>query len=254
MYLQKNKMAYKIHLPDVSLRHLIDSIISQSANKESILCNNRNIVYTTKFGEKNYVVKSFKVPHILNQLVYRHFRASKARRSFLHAERIGTSVSPEPIAYIEERGFFRLRKSYYISEKFDFAYTFNEILTDKSFLNRKKILEAFADFTFDLHELNILHLDYSRGNLLIDPSASENDNYQFRIIDVNRMAFKQLSLKLRLGNFSRMGIGDDDLRIVIYQYAKRSSLNPTAALALTIQYRDKFNKRWQFLRKLKGKS
>ena len=45
-------------------------------------------------------IKSFKVPNLINQVAYKHFRKSKARRSFEYAQKlqelgIGT---PDPIA------------------------------------------------------------------------------------------------------------------------------------------------------------
>jgi hypothetical protein len=52
-------------------------------------------------------IKSFKIPNLINKIVYKYFRKSKARRSFEFAtilleNKIGT---PQPIAYYENSNF-----------------------------------------------------------------------------------------------------------------------------------------------------
>ena len=38
-----------------------------------------------KYGEKEFVVKSFHRPNLINRFVYGIFRPSKAKRSYIHA-------------------------------------------------------------------------------------------------------------------------------------------------------------------------
>jgi hypothetical protein len=76
----------------------------------------RNIIKIIKYENQEYIVKSFKIPHLLNQIVYRFWRESKAKRSFnnsTHLRRIGINT-PEPIGYIEFPTRFRFLESFYI--------------------------------------------------------------------------------------------------------------------------------------------
>ena len=83
--------------------------------------------------------------------------------------------------------------------------------------NRDEILTQFASFTFKLHENNINFLDHSPGNTLI--KISENNTYDFYLIDLNRMRFETMSLKKRMHNFRRMWLSKKMVRIMATQYA-----------------------------------
>ena len=114
-------------------------------------------------------VKSFKVPNLVNQIVYRFLRKSKAQRSFEYANilrdsKIGT---PQPIAYYEFPTFFFFKRSFYISEHLQYDITFRELTTNLNYPNHEEILRAFTRFTFKLHESRVLFLDHSPGNTLI---------------------------------------------------------------------------------------
>ncbi len=67
-----------------------------------------------------------------------------------------------------------------------------------TFKIEKQFFRAFARFTYELHEAEILHQDYSPGNILI---KKENDNFTLKVVDINRMEFHSLSLDERLKNF-----------------------------------------------------
>jgi serine/threonine protein kinase len=113
--------------------------------------------------------------------------------------------TPKPIGYIEFYKFGLLDESYFVSEKFDYDFTIREPLLDINFPNKDEILKAFAKFTFELHEAGIFHFDYSPGNILI---KKENDNFIFKIVDINRMKFFDLELNDRLKNFSKLWAKD----------------------------------------------
>ncbi len=59
-----------------------------------------------------------------------------------------------------------------------------------------------------LHKNNILHLDYSPGNILIKEA---DGRHIFKIVDINRMIFKNLSLDERLKNFYMLWAKDEDM-------------------------------------------
>lgn len=162
------------------------------------------------------VVKAFKVPNIINRIAYSFLRDSKAKKSYAYSLKIG-KFTPKPIGYIE---FFKtglLTQSYFVSEKFDYDFTIREPLLDDDFPQKKEILKAFARFTYELHQNNIFHKDYSPGNILIKKEA---DSYIFKIVDINRMRFFNLSAEDRAMNFSKLWARDDELKIMANEYLK----------------------------------
>lgn len=169
-----------------------------------------------KDGEK-FNIKSFKQPNYLNRYVYVLFRKSKAERSFEFAEKlikkeIGT---PKPIAFAEEISKGALTKSFYISEQLDYDLTFRDL--DLAKPGHENILRAFAKFTFDLHEKKVQFLDHSPGNTLIQLN---NGNYQFYLVDLNRMIFKSLNFTERMKNFERLSSSKELVKIMANEYAK----------------------------------
>ena len=162
-----------------------------------------------------FVVKAFKIPHIINKFAYAYLRDSKAKKSYLNALKIA-QFTPKPLGYIEFFSFGLLEKSYFISEKFDYDFTIREPLEDTNFTDRESIFKALAQFTYDLHQEGILHKDYSPGNILIKKTSI---GYDFKIVDINRMKFITLTRKKRLSNFTKLFAEDEDLKTIVYAYA-----------------------------------
>ncbi len=163
----------------------------------------RNIIKLFKSDDFTINVKSFKYPNIINHVVYKYFRKSKAKRSFENAvyllsKNLGT---PEPIAYAERFSTLGLKESYYASKHLEYDLTFRELITNSGYPERDLILSEFTKFTHKLHENNILFKDHSPGNTLIKKT---DKGYGFYLVDLNRMAFKKLSFEERMKNFSRL--------------------------------------------------
>jgi hypothetical protein len=180
-------------------------------------------------------IKAFQVPNILNKFVYRYFRRSKAERSYSYAQKllakgIGT---PRPIAYLEERSRLAFNKSYYISEHLDYDLTYRELVLDSGYRDHEKILRAFTRFTYKLHENGVEFLDHSPGNTLIQVN---NGNYEFFLVDLNRMNFKELSLEERMNNFSRLTPRKEMVKVMASEYARLIS-EPEELI---------FNKMWHY--------
>ena len=150
-------------------------------------------------------VKSFKVPNFINKLVYRYFRDSKAKRSYLFANKlieygIGT---PKPLAYLEYATFFGLLDSYYISEHLAADLTFRELVEIPDYPEHAIILQQFMHFCFELHEKGIEFLDHSPGNTLIIKTGP--GQYRFYLVDLNRMQFHtHMPFEMRMKNLSRL--------------------------------------------------
>jgi len=134
------------------LKPLIENIDTHFQASTQTLYDQRNVIRIVNFENENYVVKAFKIPNLINRISYRYFRPSKAKRSYLYSLKIGGQLTPEPIAYIETTSKGLFSKSFYISKFFDYDHTIHQVLINKELENRQKILEEFADFTYQLHE------------------------------------------------------------------------------------------------------
>jgi hypothetical protein len=198
---------------------LWDFILNFECKGEPYGNQNRNSLRLFGFNDMVLNVKSFKVPNIVNQVVYSFFRKSKAHRSYDHANKllslgIGT---PRPVAYYEFRSGFMFRKSYYLSEQLDYDYTYRDLITDFKIPNYEQILREFTRFTYKLHENNILFKDHSPGNTLIEKNG---DSYNFYLVDLNRMEFKSLTFYERVKNFSRITPRKEMVEVMSDEYAK----------------------------------
>jgi serine/threonine protein kinase len=205
---------YKIHIEDK--KDLVLNIQTYFQANSNTIHKARNELKIIKFKDTNTIAKSFKIPNIIRSFIYTYLRDSKAKKSYQHSLKI-TDFTPVPIGYIEFYKFGLLDQSYFISEKFEYDFTIREPLLDNNFNNKNKILKLFAKFTFDLHQNNIFHNDYSPGNILI---KKQNSTYIFKIVDINRMKFFKLSQEDRAKNFSKLWASDDELKIIGKEYIK----------------------------------
>ena len=213
---------------------------------------NRNSLKLFEFGDLVVNVKSFKLPNIVNQVVYGFFRKSKAQRSFEHANKllslnIGT---PTPIAYYEFNSGILFKKSYYVSEQLDCDYTYRDLTHNFEIPDYENILRAFTRFTFKLHEENILFLDHSPGNTLIKKT---DDGYNFFLVDLNRMTFKPLNLNERIKNFERLTIHESMVKIMSDEYAKCIHEDYNKVFNLMWNYTNTFQRKYRQRRRLKNK-
>lgn len=245
-----NKMFHKTYEPFES--ELDNFIENFDVLGEDFGNQERNSLKLFQLDNKTINVKSFKVPHVINQIAYRFFRKSKAQRSFEYAKRlkdlnIGT---PQPIAYYEFKTPFLFKESYYISEQVDCDYTYRELTTDFNIPNYDDILRAFTRFTFNLHEKGVHFLDHSPGNTLIKKTEK---GYDFYLVDLNRMEFKDLDFETRIKNFSKLTIHKSMVEVMSDEYAKCSGENYDTIFNLMWQETEAFQEKYHRKRRLKKK-
>lgn len=196
------------------------AIIDQFHNEgHKIYGGSRNTLKTFDLGGQKVTVKAFKTPNILNRIVYNYFRKSKAQRSYEHAHKlqelgIGT---PQPIAYFENRNALSFLDSYYICEHIDYDLTYRELVQQPDYMNHESILRAFTRFTYKMHERGILFKDHSPGNTLI---CLKRDDYEFYLVDLNRMTFTDLDFDTRMENLKRLTPKKEMVAIMANEYAK----------------------------------
>jgi serine/threonine protein kinase len=207
----------------------------------------RNELKVIPYNEIDTVVKSFRIPNILNQIIYSFFRNSKAKKSYEYSLKIG-DFTPEPIGYIEFYSFMLLKESYFVSQKFDYDFTIREPLLDNNFSDREAIFRAFAKFTLELHNNNIFHNDYSPGNILIKKDVN---GYLFKIVDINRMKFFNLTLQDRAKNFSKLWASDEILTTMAKEYQLHYACHKSF-ITQVLYFSNKNKKIKNFKKRLKG--
>jgi len=227
------------------LKHIANNFITSNETIHKA----RNEIKIIPFNDEEFVVKSFRKPKFLFRIIYTYFRPSKAQKSYDNSLAIIDFV-PHPIGYVEYTSFGLLTSSYFISKRFDYDFTIREPLLDSKFEDKTIIFKAFAKFTYELHQKGILHLDYSPGNILI---KKENNKYTFKIVDINRMQFKSLSLNQRLKNFNKLWAKNEDMKIIATAYAKLINQNENECVSKAIYYSQKNKDVKNFKKKLKGK-
>ena len=212
---------------------------------------NRNTVKAFEVNGAKFNFKSFKIPNLINKIAYRHFRKSKARRSFEYAcqlldKGIGT---PQPIAYLERTDAVGLTSSFYVSEHLENIFTLRDVISDPAFIDREQIIRLYTAFFFKMHEQHIFFKDNSPGNVLIE---KEEAAYKLFLVDLNRMdTNREMSMQERLGNFCRLTDDHAVLNVIADEYAKLATISPTVAYNLIIASTEAFLKKAASKRRLK---
>jgi serine/threonine protein kinase len=234
----------KVELSHNSYQSLVSDIDRYFSCSDVVLQDDRNTIKEVEFNGEVLVVKSYKLPGLINSFIYTYFRKSKAWRAYEYGLKV-EKFTPSVIARVE---YYQplLKKSYLICKKFDADFNMQAPLF-KQHPDKEKILKQFALFVFELHQNKIIHHDLSPGNILIKNSK---EGYQFQIIDINRMIFKVPSTKERAQNFSKLWASDEDLTTILKSYAEVANLDPNfVSIGLEYNQRNKNGKN----RKLKIK-
>ncbi len=230
------------------MKDFLNNIRDYFNNSHESIHKARNEIKVITYHDKSYVVKSFKVLNILRRAYYTYFRDSKAKKSYDNSVRL-KEFTPLPVGYKE---FFKnglLYDSYFVSEEFKYDFTIREPLLDEDFPDKERIFKEFALFTFKLHKNGILHKDYSPGNILI---KKEDENYIFKVVDVNRMEFRDLTKQDRLKNFDKLWAKDEDLKVIVKEYASLAGFKMQEAVKDALYYSQKLKDFKNMKKRLKG--
>lgn len=209
-----------------------------------IIYDGRNQLRRFVVDGHRLIVKSFRVPNLVNRIAYGWLRASKAQRSFEYAAMLReTGIgSPAPVAWLTERVPLALpfcgsllTRSYYVCLESTLPYSYKDVLAGTLAPDvERRALEAIARTTARLHNHGWLHKDYSRGNILFGPAApssaagadnSSSESIDVEIIDLNRIRFGAVSLEAGLANlFERLPASPEQHKIMesAYREARNS--------------------------------
>ena len=95
------------------------------------------------------------------------------------------------------------------------------------------------------------HLVY--GENYKDVIQNHKDEYDFSLVDINRMEFKPIDLELGLDNFAKLWLDDDSLNIIAKEYAKLVNINEEKSINILKNCDIKLKSFVEFKRKIRGK-
>lgn len=180
----------------------------------------RNVLKYFNVNGTNINFKSFKEPNLLNKIVYRHFRKSKAKRSYENAQHLISRglPTPEPVAYLEYFDMMGLDASYYISRQLENVVELRDVIARPDYPEREMILQKYTAYFFRMHEYGIEFLDNSPGNSLVE---KKGDTYTIYLVDLNRMRLGQkMNIQRRMKNFARLTRDEKVMKIIAHHYAR----------------------------------
>ena len=231
---------------------LLDFILNFKSLGDMFNDGDRNVIKTMTIGGMLVNVKSFRTPNIINKIVYRFFRKSKAQRSFEYAQYLENHDfgTPKPLGYFENSSALIFRDSYYASEHLKADLTYRELTTDLNYQNHEDILRAFTRFSFKLHQNGINFLDHSPGNTLIELN---NGDYKFYLVDLNRMQFGPMDFLTRMKNFSKLTTHKPMVKVMSSEYAKVSGEDESLIFNTMWKETQDFQERYYRKKRLKKK-
>lgn len=196
-------------------------------------------------------VKRYHRPSGPNLLIYSTgIRKPKGLRAYNYPQILlsrGIST-PEAVAYIEERRFGLLGFSYFVSIQCPYEHTLYDIGNAEKG-TYETLAAEFARFTATIHEKQLMHLDYSPGNILY--TCMPFGAYRFSLVDINRMYFGSVTMQKGLSNFKRLWGPKNFFTLMIREYAAARGFNEEEALTYALEERRKFWTRYQKKHKVK---
>ena len=188
-------------------------------------------------------VKRYCVPRPFNRVVYSFLRQPKAQRAYQNAWRLQQMgiATPTPIAYLL-CGQGLLSESYLVTVQVPASRQFYEF-RNRPLRGYESIVRQFARFTARVHELGVLHLDYSPGNILFRVDA--DGQAQFVLVDINRMQFRNAPIgqKDACKNFCRLWGEQDFFELLADEYATARGWDKATTRTLIIHYWKQF---WKY--------
>lgn len=223
------------------LRSFIESIPDVFEQEGVEIYNKRNLIKVLTAPDGTQInVKRYHEPHGPNRLIYSwNIRSPKGARAFaypkiLKDKGIGT---PEPIALIEERNlFYLLGYTYLITVQCDYGHTLYEVGNAQPG-EYELLAKALAHFAAKIHNGQVLHKDFTPGNVLW---KQDDEGFQFMLVDINRMDFGPVSIKKGLKNICRFWGPKDFIRILATEYALLRNTNVKEAVDYVMKERAKF--------------
>ena len=231
------------------MRPFVENIGAAFSGGVLLQKGHRNTLRTFTVHDTEFVVKQFGKPNLFNRIVYSLIRKPKGLRAYEYAFRIQAAGfdTPTPVAYVEKRHMGLIGHSYFISTRCPYGRRFYEF-GDADPEKCRIIVQAFARYAAAMHEVGILHRDFSPGNILFEENAG---GCRFSIVDINRMRFGRVSVERGCRNFARLWGQIGFFRILADEYAAARHADPEHCFDVMRKARAKFWKRFSKRHKIK---
>ena len=220
------------------LRGWLEQLPEQFEQLGEVIYDNRNQLRVIEAPDGTLVnAKRYCVPLQPNRLIYSlGIRQPKGLRAFTYPTRLLERgiATPEPIAYIEQRNRLGLlEECYFVSVQSPLGHTLYEF-GDAREGSYEEMARELGRFTAMMHDREVLHLDYSPGNILWDKDA---DEYHFAVVDINRLRFGKVSMQDGCATLCRLWGPKRFTELVVRSYATARGLDQEQAVRLTMQAR-----------------
>ncbi len=188
-------------------------------NDGTTVHTDRNTTKKIHFADRDFAVKSFKTPNLLQRFGYANFKKTKAQRSLEFSHKIIDAGlhSPKPIGYVISINNLQIQKSYYISEFHSFEHDLVPVFDN--FDKHISLLNNFIKNIIIMHNQYLYHHDLTKRNILINTSSDNN----FSFVDNNRMSFTKMSLKMRMESISKLTNDISNLNKLATMYSNNSN-------------------------------
>ena len=223
------------------LQEWLEQLPEQFEQLGEVIYDRRNQLRVIEAPDGTLVnAKRYCVPRQPNRLVYSlGIRPPKGKRAFLYPARLlerGIDT-PEPIAYIEQRNVLGLLKEcYFVSIQLPLGHTLYEF-GDAKEGTYEEMAQELGRFTAMMHDREVLHLDYSPGNILWD---KDGEGYHFAVVDINRMRFGKVGMKEGCANLCRLWGPKRFVELTARHYANARGFDEDEAVRLTLAARTAF--------------
>ena len=228
------------------LREWLEKLPEQFEQLGEVIYDKRNQLRVIEAPDGTLVnAKRYCKTHLINRVVYSlGIRQPKGLRAFLYHTRLlerGIDT-PEPIAYIEQRNRCGLLgESYFVSIQSPLRHTLYEF-GDAKEGTYEEMARELGRFTAMMHDREVLHLDYSPGNILWD---KDGEGYHFAVVDINRMRFGKVDIKDGCAALRRLWGPKRFIELIARSYAAARGFDEDEAVRLTMEARTAFWTRYQ---------
>ncbi len=210
-----------IHPDYAAHRTFFDGLPARFLTEGKTLHDGRNHVKLLSLPDGTpCVVKRYRIPHLLQRIVYRWFRPSKAARAYRFAlllPALGIDT-PAPMAYLEECKGPLFGFSYFVSARCTHPSLYPELVQAPEF--SRPLALKLAAFLVEMHERGFLHGDLNLTNILYHTSPADGEVH-FTVIDINRSHFIPTPTPNQcLHNLVRLTHRHELMEFVVREYAR----------------------------------
>ena len=145
--------------------------------------------------------------------------------------------SPEPVAFVRYRRRMLTSRTYFVTVRSPLRYSLND-LPSLSEEEQKAVVRAFAAYAARFHEDGFTHRNMKTKHVLFDKVG---DGYTFALLDANRVhKGRHVSVEKGCANFARLNCSDENLKLLLDEYAEIRHADKTACYNIFAQSHEKY--------------